>query len=57
MSVSDEKLNVENIVSIYSEVRLPYEQPIHTCDKNSEFASMYEFPKKYIKISKAGMCF
>ena len=49
---SGEKLNAENVSSIYSEFALPDIELICPCFKDASFASMFECPDKYIKFSK-----
>ena len=52
MSVSNEKLNEENIASIDGEFVWTNVEIIHPRDKYDEFSSMCDCPDKYIKIPK-----
>ena len=56
MSVSDLKLNAENIDPTYSGVVSPDGELINLCAKDAEFSSMCDCPEKYIKIPKVFMC-
>ena len=49
-------MNAENIVSRYSGVLLPDVEKIHPRARYAEFASMCDFPGKYIKFAKVVMC-